>query len=1175
MFPTFSGTSRRPRNVNLSGQRNTSPWASSGGLTANSGSNKTIAQAQADREKRQRERDELAAAKLLQRVWRGHRERRHVKSRYRQEYDDICQQPPSSNVHNRVVNLLPLMLALFDPTKAEDQQRLNIFVRDLLSSGPTSTKVDIFDPSAWDRLARLLVGALERRPISSSHTVLSLLVDIIKSRPASIAPLLDRYYRLLARCYEENGSVSLTTDQQEVLSEASAAPLVQNASHGRSGLQAYQAFAYAFLTSSKLVFLKQNPSRIARHLDMQVLSQSIADAFSAQDQISRVPKEGLLWLLSHFIALNRAIPTSRGSKYLEALYLQLSLLAVDIRTRSNAPEELNDEDSYEEDEDTTIQDFIPLPEYVSNQLDFLVNEDGIAELLSRFTATPSSTTRPSDDASLLAGYTLVLLRCFPSHADDIKMRLFQGDISTLDESGLTTVPSVKYFWKAASRTGVFTSIMQPAAQHKPTSVVALLKGDPIRDLEWRTVLLFLELYNFSLRVTDDEDFLPAATQILSQQSPATVRIRSGSLGLTELKHLVNFLKHLSFPLYYNLGNIMLPPSQQGRLGTLMGVNSTKPTSQEEEELNGPSTFAGIIGMDALGLRDAATAAMRSLYERDSRRGFLPKGFWLMTSKFDMDGFVSAVVLEEQRKEELASEDDGSHNAGADGMDSFNTFTGHRLSRAAQIERHRHLRKLQREQLLAQVGPKLEILRNMPFVIPFEVRVRIFRQFVFLDKSKRRGGHVDPDRWRLSILSNDPEAGAFGGFGGPVNGPAGRARDILGRHTARVKRGEVFNDAFDQFYSLGDGLKEPIQITFVDQFDQAEAGIDGGGVTKEFLTSVTSEAFMPGPDGHKLFVTNAQNLLYPNPTAFDDRAELLRACGFTEGGFEWKHSMGNLAQRYEFLGRIVGKCMYEGILIDIAFASFFLLKWSSGQSTYYRANLNDLRDLDPELYQGLISLKNYSGDVADLALDFTITDQVTTPTGEVRTITRPLRKNGENTPVTNSDRPLYISYVAHHRLVAQPGRQTKAFLRGLGSIINPAWLSMFNQSELQRLVGGDSSEIDVEDLRNNTAYSGLYAIGDDGTEHRTIQLFWEVMRELKDSERRDVLKYVTSTPRAPLLGFSQLSPQFSIRDGGTDEERLPSTSTCVNLLKLPRYTSAETLRSKLLYAVQSGAGFDLS
>ncbi len=126
------------------------------------------------------------------------------------------------------------------------------------------------------------------------------------------------------------------------------------------------------------------------------------------------------------------------------------------------------------------------------------------------------------------------------------------------------------------------------------------------------------------------------------------------------------------------------------------------------------------------------------------------------------------------------------------------------------------------------------------------------------------------------------------------------------------------------------------------------------------------------------------------------------------------------------------------------------------------------------------------------------------------------------------------------------------------MIDPAWLSMFNQLELQRLVGGDSSKIDVEDLRRNTIYSGVYETGYGEQEHPTIIMFRMVMDELDYSQRRDVLKYVTSTPRAPLLGFSQLSPAFSIPDGGGDQTRLPSASTCVNLLKLQRYDNMVTL-----------------
>lgn len=228
----------------------------------------------------------------------------------------------------------------------------------------------------------------------------------------------------------------------------------------------------------------------------------------------------------------------------------------------------------------------------------------------------------------------------------------------------------------------------------------------------------------------------------------------------------------------------------------------------------------------------------------------------------------------------------------------------------------------------------------------------------------------------------------------------------------------------------------------------------------------------------------------------------------------------------------------------------------------------------------LQLKNYPGNVEDFSLNFAVTDTIshpgkTEPQSSQRTITRELRPSGSEISVTNENRLVYISYVARHRLQFQPHLQTSAFLRGLGTIISPSWLSMFNQSELQTLVGGDSSEIDVSDLRRNTIYSGNYTLGVNSEEHPCIQFFWEAMYSFTDVDRRKVLKFVTSTPRAPLLGFNQLNPRFSIRDSGTDQTRLPSTSTCVNLLKLPIYNSVETLKDRLLYSINAGAGFNLS
>lgn len=580
----------------------------------------------------------------------------------------------------------------------------------------------------------------------------------------------------------------------------------------------------------------------------------------------------------------------------------------------------------------------------------------------------------------------------------------------------------------------------------------------------------------------------------------------------------------------------------------------------------------------------------------SRRKFLLEGFWLMSSQVDMSGFIPAVVAEEERRHETPEGDDEDEDdiadlvpGDVDGLRLYDAHAGvyshHAPRTTRQVQMMKEQKKARRMRQMEAVAPRLEILRNLPFFIPFETRVQIFREFILRDQQRRRGGFVDPDSWRWSLVQSSD-----------INPETGRPTsiDILSRHHADIQRNRIFSSAFEQFYRLGEGLKEPIQITFIDQFGAEEAGIDGGGVTKEFLTSITKETFDPLNE-EQLFVANDQNLLFPNPGKLDSHMYLLRAAGMQDRTPEMKAAVEELLARYQFLGRIIGKCLYEGFLIDVSFAGYFLLRWAltggttqAAKESGYKATVDDLRDLDEDLYQGLLKLKHYDGDVeADFGLNFTVVDtfEVPAPTPsnpnntETKSNTRPLKPNGAEIPVTNSNRPEYIYLLAKHRLRTQSWFQTNAFLSGLGEIIQPMWLSMFNQSELQRLVGGDSREIDVADLRANTVYSGIYVVGNDGDEHPTIKMFWDVLRQMDDQDRRKVLKFVTSTPRAPLLGFSHLNPRFSIRDSGGfgqgEEQRLPSTSTCVNLLKLPRYANARVMKEKLLYAVNSGAGFDLS
>ncbi|KAG0024830.1 hypothetical protein BGZ82_010341 [Podila clonocystis] len=332
------------------------------------------------------------------------------------------------------------------------------------------------------------------------------------------------------------------------------------------------------------------------------------------------------------------------------------------------------------------------------------------------------------------------------------------------------------------------------------------------------------------------------------------------------------------------------------------------------------------------------------------------------------------------------------------------------------------------------------------------------------------------------------------------------------------------------------LKGRIAIEFIDQHGISEAGIDGGGVFKEFLTSLVHQAF---DTNYGLFLNTSDQLLYPNPHAFAREATQL------------KH--------YEFLGRILGKALYEGILIDAAFAGFFLGK-CLGQVNY----LDDLPSLDPELYRGLMFLKNYEGNVDDLSLFFTVDDEEMGTT-----ITRELIPNGSNIAVTRQNRIRYIYMTAHYRLNTQIYRQCKAFFQGLSDLIDPKWLWMFNEQELQVMLGGAQTEISLEDLKKNVVYSN-FEVRDP-----TIQFFWSVVQEMTEEDRRLLIKFITSCARPPLLGFAELNPKLCIRHAGVEENRLPTSSTCMNLLKLPAFSTRQRLKEKLMYAIHSEAGFDLS
>jgi len=64
--------------------------------------------------------------------------------------------------------------------------------------------------------------------------------------------------------------------------------------------------------------------------------------------------------------------------------------------------------------------------------------------------------------------------------------------------------------------------------------------------------------------------------------------------------------------------------------------------------------------------------------------------------------------------------------------------------------------------------------------------------------------------------------------------------------------------------------------------------------------------------------------------------------------------------YEFVGRLVGKAVYEGINIEQKFAEPFLNLLIGRQNTF-----EDLQYIDPDIYRSLLSLKKSEEDMSAL------------------------------------------------------------------------------------------------------------------------------------------------------------------------------------------------------------------
>jgi len=247
----------------------------------------------------------------------------------------------------------------------------------------------------------------------------------------------------------------------------------------------------------------------------------------------------------------------------------------------------------------------------------------------------------------------------------------------------------------------------------------------------------------------------------------------------------------------------------------------------------------------------------------------------------------------------------------------------------------------------------------------------------------------------------------------------------------------------------------------------------------------------------------------------------------------------------------------------------------------KVNLADMEGVDAEVYRNLQwTLDN---DITDAIYEtFSVEDEVF---GEKTTID--LKPNGRDIEVTNDNKKEWIELVTEWRIQKRVEEQFTAFVSGFHELIPADLVNVFDERELELLIGG-ISDIDVDDWIKNTDYRGYEE------KDPVIQNFWKVcddqilvvvsqsltvvqlIRTWDSEQKSRLLQFATGTSRIPVNGFKDLQgsdgPRRFTIEKTQDESALPKSHTCFNRLDLPPYKSFEALKEKLTWAVEETVGF---
>ena len=641
MYPTFTGSARSKRQVNLSG-RNTNPFAAYGSptpSTTNQISHNAVAHAQQERASREQERRRPPAAKKIQQTWRGHRSRTRIRAEWRQVWDhqEGWATPELKGgrygTDAECLEQLRLLARFASPTSDDDIQRIHHFAGRYHASSGVISSIPL---KAWAhpsfRLAKLLLrvlGAktLSKLPSQEVDDFLSLLATLTAHSDRLLAFYSDEYYQAVDNA--AHYSQALDTIQRAVV-----APLTESNPNAKI---AYSGFAWNYFSQSHLVGYGEKLEELVDHVSYPLLADALDASLSSKSNVDLVnfnADDSLLWLLSRFIYFhqNPRMGTSwtsdRNAQYVKIISRLISVLADDIGKRIDAIDfrPLSGLAVYEGQAPAPMVN--GLPEFVRSQILSLVDQENVTGLLARLEADTSIsdvTAVASDEASALASYALTLLRVFPKRRGDIQLWLYRG--SAYKQGGTRKrLPATRYFYHAASSTEIFRLI-----KNDPQKTVSCLTqgnvndsapsslsraGEDLRNQQWRVILLFLELYTFILQVMDDEEFLSGT----SVPDPEASWTKQSALPLDQIEALTHFLKNFAFALNWHAADIAVEQETKSTqsLAAYFGKEdpSRKIVHEDISKRAEEREVGNISGMTLTSVKGLVVGVLRMIYQRE-------------------------------------------------------------------------------------------------------------------------------------------------------------------------------------------------------------------------------------------------------------------------------------------------------------------------------------------------------------------------------------------------------------------------------------------------------------------------------------------------------------------------------------------------------------------------------